>query len=324
MELTKTARPRLEPTHPSSNADFADAVLSGLSLKQKSIPCRFLYDRRGSELFEEITDLPEYYQTRAEIEILKTNASDIVVNVADGAALVEFGSGSSRKTELIIEALAELRLYIPIDVSTSALDGARERLSRTFPTLTVSPIVADFSQPVRYPAAVSSVPKFGFFPGSTIGNLAPAEAIHLLRVLKSSLSEHSRLIVGVDLKKDIGKLVRAYNDAAGVTAEFNLNLLQRINREIEHSINITTFRHQAIYDPIHGRIEMHLFSLVDQDIKILGRSFPMRQGESIHTENSYKYTVDEFRQLAAKSGWEAVQTWTDSQHLFSVHELVAA
>ncbi len=323
MELTKAAPRPLEPSPHARNPDFTEAVLAGLSLKQKAIPCRFLYDRRGSELFEEITDLPEYYQTRAEVEILTTNAVDIVANVSDGAALVEFGSGSSRKTELIIEALAKLRLYIPIDVSTSALEGARERLSQKFPTLTVIPIVADFSKPVRYPTALSSVAKFGFFPGSTIGNLAPAEAVQFLRILKSSLSEHSRLVVGVDLKKETGKLVRAYNDAAGVTAEFNINLLQRINREIEHAFDISTFQHQAIYDPVQGRIEMHLFSLVDQDIKLLGRSFPMRRGESIHTENSYKYTVEEFRELARKSGWAAVRTWTDDQKLFSVHELVA-
>jgi dimethylhistidine N-methyltransferase len=301
--------------------EFAAAVLHGLSRPQKSLPCRFFYDARGSELFEEITRLPEYYQTRTEAAILAAHASEMADTVPEGGVLVEFGSGSSRKTETLLQHLKQLRAYIMIDVSQSALEDARDRLATRFPALDVRPIVADFSYPVALPSDLTGSHRTGFFPGSTIGNLNPVEAQRLLRVFRGVLSPGSRLIVGVDLKKDLSVLLPAYNDAAGVTAAFNLNLLARINREIGPAFDLDAFRHQAIYNARDGRIEMHLVSTRDQDVSIADRRFHFRRGETIHTENSYKYTVRQFQDLARAADWTPSRVWTDANSLFSVHEL---
>ena len=238
--------------------------------------------------------------------------------------LVEFGSGSSRKTELVLERLAAGVAYVPIDVSESALEDAASRLAQRFPALDVRPIIGDFSRPLTLPPDLARRPKTGFFPGSTIGNLAPAEAARLLGVFKSVLSPGGRLIIGVDLKKDARKLVLAYNDAAGVTAAFNLNLLARINREIEPAFDLASFRHEAIYDPREGRIEMHLVSKYAQDVSIRGRRFRFRAGETIHTENSYKYSIEQFQELARFAGWLPAGVWTDDDHHFSAHNLLSA
>lgn len=321
MRVSKTRRPEAPR---AADDDFATAVIEGLSKRQKTLPCRFLYDARGSALFEAITELQEYYPTRTEAAILEANAAEMARSIPEGAILVEFGSGSSLKTEILLRHLPRLRAYVAIDVSPSALDDARTRLSQRFPGLDVVTIVGDFSYPVELPDALAGAPKVGFFPGSTIGNLVPADAVALMRVFHTMLSPEGRLIVGADLKKDPRRLVRAYDDAAGVTAEFNLNLLARINRELGASIDIPAFKHRAIYNPREGRMEMYLQSTKEQDIKVCGRTFHFRSGESIHTENSYKYTTAEFAELARAARWNTQHVWTDEDNLFSVHELMSA
>lgn len=317
-----TARPRA--VQEVSHADeFLGAVLAGLARQQKALPCRFFYDDRGSALFEEITQLPEYYPTRTEARILGDNVDDMVADVPQGAVLVEFGSGSSRKTELVLESLPRLRAYVMIDVSSGALDDAKRRLHKRFPTLDVRPVVGDFSFPMKLAADLQGAPKIGFFPGSTIGNLTPPEAQRLLRLFRAVLSPGGRLIVGVDLKKDLRVLLPAYNDAAGVTAAFNLNLLDRINRELGADFDREGFAHEAIYNSRDGRIEMHLVSLAAQSVRIGGRTFSFAEGETIHTENSYKYAVGQFRSLATSAGWQPRKVWTDRDELFSVHELLS-
>ena len=318
--------PKLQrlPELPSADDnDFASAVLDGLSKRDKSLPCRFFYDARGSELFEEITRLPEYYPTRTEAAILEANSEEIARDIPDGSVLVEFGSGSSLKTEILLRRLPRLRTYVTIDVSVAALHEAKERLSRRFPALEVRSIVGDFSQPRELPADLSGAQKTGFFPGSTIGNLTRPEAVELLQVFRRVLNPGARLIVGVDLKKDPRRLVLAYNDAAGVTAAFNLNLLVRINRELGGTFNLDSFKHEAIYNPREGRIEMHLESTCDQEVRVLGRRIRFKRGERIHTENSYKYTVAEFQALAQTAGWQPRRVWTDDDRFFSVHELIS-
>jgi dimethylhistidine N-methyltransferase len=321
--LTPNMRKLLAERFALVDDEFASAVLDGLSRPQKSLPCRFFYDARGSELFEEITRLPEYYPTRTETAILEAHAAQMAGGVSDGGVLVELGSGSSLKTEILLEKLPQSCAYVPIDVSRAALAGATRRLAARFPRLDVRPIVGDFARPIAFPADLADRPKTGFFPGSTIGNLTPIEAGRLLGVLRTTLSPGGRLIVGVDLKKDTRKLVLAYNDAAGVTAAFNLNLLARINREIGGAFDLDAFRHEAIYNPRDGRIEMHLVSRRKQDVQIGSRRFRFRAGETIHTENSYKYSIRQFQDLARSSGWLPKRVWTDKGNLFSVHELVA-
>jgi dimethylhistidine N-methyltransferase len=314
---------RRRPEIVSAEDDFALAVLDGLTRTQKALPCRFFYDARGSELFEEITRLPEYYPTRTETAILEAHAAEIAGGVPDGGVLVEFGSGSSRKTEILLRELPRLRAYVSIDVSEDALGEASGRLARRFPTLDIRPIVGDFSRPIRFPRELASAGKTGFFPGSTIGNLTPGEAGRLLDVFRGVLSPGGRLIVGVDLKKDARQLVLAYNDAAGVTAAFNLNLLARINRELGGTFDLGAFSHDAVYNPREGRIEMHLESTRDQEARVLGRRIRFRAGERIHTENSYKYSISQFQELARAANWLPSRVWTDTGSLFSVHELVA-
>jgi dimethylhistidine N-methyltransferase len=308
---------------PAAN-EFADAVVEGLSSSPKTLPCRYFYDARGSELFEAITYLPEYYPTRTETAILAAHASDIADRVPDGAILVEFGSGSSRKTELLLAEMLDLAAYVPIDVSDSALAGAKERLEARFPALHVHPILGSFNDDVAYSLDLRSRPKVGFFPGSTIGNLTRPEATKLLAGMARTLGPDGRLIIGVDLKKDPHTLVAAYNDAAGVTAAFNLNLLTRINRELRATFDLTQFRHEAVYNPREGRIEMYLVSGRAQQAGVIGRTFSFAKGERIHTENSHKYTVEEFHVLAREAGWRPEEVWTDNESLFSVHELVVS
>jgi dimethylhistidine N-methyltransferase len=315
---------RLSAPLPAGGDEFAVAVLDGLSRPRKTLPCRFFYDARGSELFEEITRLPEYYPTRTEAAILRSHAAEIAGELPKGGALVEFGSGSSLKTEILLEQLPRLGAYVCIDVSEDALKDAAKRLASRFPGLDVRPIVADFSYPVALPADLARRRKTGFFPGSTIGNLTPTDAAGLLRVFRAVLSPGGRLIVGVDLKKDARKLVLAYNDAAGVTAAFNLNLLARINRQLDGTFDIDAFRHEAIYNPRDGRIEMHLESLKDQEASVCGRRVRFRAGERIHTENSYKYSIGQFQELARSASWQPRRVWTDDEGLFSVHELTGA
>lgn len=313
---------RLGRLHADAEKDgFADAVLRGLSRSQKTIPSRFLYDARGSALFEDITRLSEYYPTRTEMRILSDHAAEMVDGLGPRGVLVEFGSGSSLKTELLLAHAAPGIAYMPVDVSEAALEDAVARLSGRFPKLDVRPVVGDFSQPITLPKDLKGRATTGFFPGSTIGNFVPRDAVALLRAFGLGLSGASRLIVGADLKKEARTLVTAYNDSKGVTAAFNLNLLRRMNRELGADFDLGTFRHVALYDPHAGRIEMHLESTVAQEVKVLGRRFRFAAGDSIHTENSHKFTIGEFRRLAVAAGWQAGRLWTDPDRHFSVHEL---
>jgi dimethylhistidine N-methyltransferase len=324
MRVTSDTARQTRDDDENEDDGLAAAVAEGLSAAQKNLPCRYLYDERGSELFEQITELPEYYPTRTETAILEANLAEIAEGRGEGRVLVEFGSGSSRKTELLLGAMPDLRAYVPIDVSQSALDEARARLGRQFPDLDVWPILGDFSGPIKLPADLRFSRKIGFFPGSTIGNLMQSEARALLARFLTMLSPKGRLIVGVDLCKSEETLRLAYDDPAGVTAAFNLNLLARINRAFGPVFDLHAFRHEARFNRRASRIEMHLVSERDQTVEVFGRRFSLRRGETIHTENSHKYTIAGFQELAASAGWLAERVWTDDAELFSVHELSSA
>lgn len=301
---------------------FSVEVLEGLSRRRKILPCRYFYDAVGSALFEEITRQPEYYITRTEIAILNSSMEQMLEESLDKSVLVEFGPGSSVKTEILLRQMPWLYAYAPIDVSESFLSDSRQRLQNQFPQINIRPLLADFSHHVYLPSELAERNKFGLFLGSTIGNFAPSEATQLLRAMRTTLSPKGRLIIGVDLKKDVRQLVRAYNDAKGVTAAFNLNLLSRINRELDGAFDLRAFRHEAIYNSVEGRIEMHLVSLRDQIVAVGAQEFCFREGETIHTENAYKYTIAEFHRIAGSAGWAAMRVSIDDQRLFSVHELI--
>lgn len=300
---------------------FRQAVLRGLSQQQKTLPCQYFYDSRGSELFEQITKLDEYYPTRTETKILKAHARDMAAGVEPGAWMIEFGSGSSTKTQVLLDAMPQLGGYLAIDVSCSALEAARARLRAAYPILAIECLQADFTQPVTLDPYMTRQPALGFFPGSTIGNFEPAAARQLLAHFRHALGAGTRLIVGVDLKKPPAILLPTYNDARGVTAAFNLNLLTRINRELSADIDVGSFRHVAVWNERLSRIEMHLVSTRAQSVTIEGRAFAFRAGESIHTENSHKYTPEAFATLAQKAGWTLAHVWRDRAGLFSVQDL---
>jgi dimethylhistidine N-methyltransferase len=303
--------------------DFARAVTEGLSGARKSLPCRYFYDAKGSALFEAITELPEYYPTRTEMALLQANAQEIAARSPKGAVLVEFGSGSSRKTETLLAAMQGLAAYVPIDVSGDALEEAAARLRARFPKLRVLPVTGDFGAPLDLPADIAQAPRIGFFPGSTIGNFAPADARVLLDGMRAQLAG-GRLIIGVDLRKDLSVLLPAYNDASGVTADFNLNLLARINRELGGDFDLRAFRHEAVWNDADSRIEMHLVSRKAQKVTIGSRTFSFAEGERIHTENSCKYDLAAFGRLAGDAGWRVARVWTDPRSWFSLQELETA
>jgi len=307
-----------------AQSEFASALLAGLSASPKSIPCRFLYDAAGSALFERITELPEYYPTRTEMQILAERAAEIARAAAPGHVLIEFGSGSSLKTELLLAEMHLLYAYVPIDISAAALRAAQARVTERFPDLRVVPLCGDFSHPVVLPPEIKGRPRLGFFPGSTIGNLEDAAAVELLASMAQSLGAGSRLIIGVDLKKDERRLIRAYDDESGVTAAFNLNLLKRANRELDTDFDVSQFDHLAIWDERRGRVALYLVSQADQSVDVLGTRIDFAAGERIHTEYSHKYDIDGFHALAAKAGWKPLHVWTDPERLFSVHVLEAA
>ncbi|MBC7521573.1 MAG: L-histidine N(alpha)-methyltransferase [Sandarakinorhabdus sp.] len=302
--------------------EFAAAVLAGLAQPQKIIPARFFYDRAGSELFEAITELPEYYPTRTEIGILGAHAGNIAAAVGPGRAVIEFGSGSSAKTPLLLRAIAP-GAYVPVDISAEFLQHSAGALAADFPGLPVVPVAADFTQPFRVPASLAALPRLGFFPGSTLGNLAPGAAIDLLRSFAATLGPESWLVIGLDLApgpaKSRAMLEAAYDDAQGVTSAFNLNLLHRINRELGGTIRTDDFAHRAIWNADLGRIEMHLVALRDTAFSAAGQDFMLDAGETIHTENSYKWTLAESRLMARASGWLPVLHWTDADARFAVH-----
>lgn len=304
--------------------EFATEVLGGLSRQPRSIPCRFLYDARGSELFEQITELDEYYPTRTEIGLLKRHAGDIAALAGPGAAIVEFGSGSSRKTEILIAALPDLAAYVAIDISPAALAEAADRLRARFRGLNVMTVTGDFNVPLDLPGSITGARKLGFFPGSTIGNLDKDEAVAFLQNAAQLLGRDSALLMGVDLKKSESILVPAYNDREGVTAAFNLNLLTRINRELDGSFDPDKFAHEAVYNPDAGRMEIYITSREDQDVTVLGKSFAFARGERIHTENSHKYAVSEITSMAEAAGWAHARAWVDDDELFSLNLLTRA
>jgi L-histidine Nalpha-methyltransferase len=323
--MSKTAAQRrsrqLDLASAPADLDFARALLTGLRAQEKFIPCRFLYDQRGSELFEKITNLPEYYPTRTEIKILEERVGEIREATPAGSLLVEFGSGSSTKTEILLSTLDRIAGYIPIDISPSALEEATERLSARFPDLAIYPVVGDFARHVVLPPQFSETSKLGFFPGSTIGNLLPSPAVELLAGMRKILGCGGRLIIGADLRKDPEILIAAYDDAQGLTAQFNLNLLERANRDLNASFDTAQFEHQVTYDEVLGRIDMYLVSKVHQSVSILGYEIAFDEGERIHTEHSHKYDIEGFQELARRAGWTPSQFWTDSDELFCVHEL---
>ena len=297
---------------------FREEVLEGLSRRRKALPPKYFYDAAGSRLFERICRLPEYYLTRAELSLTRRHLKEIASFAGKGCELVEYGSGEGLKTRLLIRALRP-SLYVPVDISASALAGASARLAREFRWLRILPVRGDFSGLVKLPAAGSRQRRVVYFPGSTIGNLTPREA---RAFLARSRRQAGRMLVGTDLKKDPAVLHAAYNDARGVTAAFNLNVLRRINRELGGDFDLKRFAHRAAYNASLGRIEMHLVSLVRQQVRIGRRRFSFSPGETIHTENSYKYTPAEFRALAARVGFRGKKLWKDQGGLFALHGLV--
>src|SRR5262252_8778357 len=299
-------------------------VLEGLALPQKSIPPKYFYDEQGCRLFEEICELPEYYLTRTETAILRGNVADIAQFVGPDAELIEYGSGVQAKTRILISAL-QTRLYVPIDIATETLQASSNDLAARFPFLNIVGICADYARPLALPEFVG-VPirrKLAFFPGSTVGNFTPAEALQFLKNVRRSVGTGGALLIGVDLKKDKATLDAAYADPKGVTARFNLNLLARINRELGGDFQVNRFHHKAFYDPAKGWVEMHLESLYQQLVHVAGRRFEFMPGETIHTEISCKYTVKEFQDLARGARFHPEQVWTDPANLFAVHALMA-
>lgn len=306
-------------------AAFGREVLSGLSRAQKSIACTWLYDHRGSELFEEITDLEEYYPTRTEIRILEQRLPRFGARLPEHASVIEIGAGASRKTRLLLRALAHPEAYVPIDISAEFMSDALRSLHAEFPALRCEPLALDFTHADALRAAARHLdpdgPRIGFFPGSTIGNFNPEEATRFLRLFGDALGAHAFLVIGVDATLDPKILLPAYDDAKGVTAAFNLNLLVRINRELGGTFRLADFRHEARFDAQESRIEMHLVSLIEQRVQVSGTTFHFRANESIHTENSYKYSSSHFSALARAAGWSEREVWRDSAASFEVHLL---
>jgi dimethylhistidine N-methyltransferase len=311
--------PRSQP-FVSANTGFAADVLAGLGKTPRTVPAKYFYDEAGSLLFERITELPEYYPTRCEMKILRDHAAGIAALIPQGSALIEFGSGSSKKARILLSAVAsKLVAYVPVDICREMIEQEAAELRPDFPGLEVVPVTADICFPFELPEeAKAAKARIGFFPGSTIGNFEPHEAASFLRNAAQILGPGATLIIGADLIKDVGVLNAAYNDAAGVTAEFNFNLLKRINRELDGTFKLDTFEHHAFFNRERNRVEMHLASLKRQKVKVAGETFEFRAGETIHTENSYKYSVESLRALARGAGWLPVGLWTDSSNYFSI------
>lgn len=299
------------------SSEFLQEVLAGLSARPRTLSPRWFYDRRGSELFEAITALPEYYLTRAEYNILLQRATEIARMAGVGRALIELGSGSSVKTPLLLNAL-EASAYVPIDISGDFLHQSAGALAKRLPGLPIYPVIADFMHPFALPAQVRHLPRLGYFAGSTIGNMTVPVAVEFLQVTARTLGDKALLLIGIDRIKDANKLIAAYDDAQGVTAQFNLNLIHRINRELQGTIPVEAFRHVALWNDYEARIEMHLEAARDVNFGVAGESFSMAKGETIHTENSFKYGPREARTLLRAGGWTPLAEWTDPEGLFSL------
>ncbi len=304
--------------------DFRAAVVEGLSRLRKRVPCRFLYDERGSHLFDRICTLDEYYPTRTELAVMQRYGAEMASAIGPRCLLVEYGSGSSMKTRLLLDRLFAPAAYVPIDISRAHLVRSARALASAYPGLAVRPVCADYLSEFELPdcgRAHASVA--AYFPGSTIGNFEPEEAINFLQGVRRTCGPSSGLLIGVDLKKDPALLHAAYNDAKGVTAAFNLNLLRRMNVDLGGDFDLAAFRHHACYNPRAGRMEMHLLSMADQTVTVGPRAFHFDEGESIHTENCYKFTLQQFELLALAAGYQVHRTWTDERNWFGVLYLTA-
>jgi dimethylhistidine N-methyltransferase len=303
---------------------FVQEILEGLSRPQKQIPAKFFYDARGCELFDAICELPEYYLTQVETTMMKRHAAEMAGRLGPGCLLIEYGSGASHKTRLLLDHLRP-PAYMPIDIAGEQLLASARALAAAYPRMQVLAVNADYSQPIKLPGShlAGIRRKAIYFPGSTIGNFTVEETKVFLQHVRNEVGDGGVMLVGVDLKKSKDVLHAAYNDASGVTAQFNLNLLVRINRELNADFDLRNFRHLAFYNEKAGRIEMHLESLAAQQVAIRDRRFVFSAGETIHTENSYKYAVAEFQDLAKEAGFVPDWVWTDAQQLFAVHYLSA-
>jgi L-histidine Nalpha-methyltransferase len=301
----------------TADPKFREDVLAGLSERIPAVPARWLYDLRGSELFDEITRLPTYYPTRTETELLAGILPELAAKIPRGLAVVEFGAGSATKTPPLLEAIGPA-FYVPVDISGDHLHSSAADLARQFPDLPIHPVTADFTRQFSLPEMVEKLPRLGFFPGSTIGNFVPRSATDLLRHFRELLGTGSLLLVGMDSVKSVERLIAAYDDPKGVTAQFNLNLLKRINRELGGTIALDAFRHEARWNDILSRIEMHLVATRDVEFTIEGRSFTFKEGQSIHTENSHKYGRRGARLLLLAGGWTAIGEWADEEEDFLI------
>jgi len=310
---------------PKKKIEFYEAVLEGLSLPQKTISPKFFYDERGSKIFDKICDTPEYYVTRTEIALLNDIQEELNSLVEPGVAVAEYGCGSSIKIKALLSALPEPSHYIAIDISKSHLIATAKEIALDYSNISVGAICADFMEPIDWPesAYFESIKRFAFFPGSTVGNLQPSEAIQFLKYVRHLVGDEGTFLIGVDMKKDAGVFNQAYNDAEGHTADFNLNLLHRMKNELGADIDISKFSHKAFYNEKLGRVEMHLISDAEQVIKIDSLEFSFEKGESIHTECSYKYSISEFSELAKKSGFSLLKNWSDKRDFFSIYLMKA-
>src|SRR2546421_5597250 len=310
---------------PPAASDLLSDIIAGLSSDQRALPCKYFYDERGAALFQKICELPEYYITRTEIDILDRHRREIAAHLGTNIGLIGLGTGAGTKTRILIEALEKPAVYIPVDISQKQLRQSTALFRKIFPDLEILPLCADYLQPVVLPSPRHKPARnVVYFPGSTIGNFEPDEAVQFLRRIANVCRGGGGLLIGVDLKKDQQVLEAAYNDSAGVTAQFNLKLLQRINRELGADFDLDQWRHRAIYNSNAGRIEMHLISEADQLVHLNEHKFHFRRGEKIITEYSYKYAPDEFAAFAAKAGFNFVRMWTDEAGLFGVFYFVTA
>ncbi|HEY1606479.1 MAG TPA: L-histidine N(alpha)-methyltransferase [Allosphingosinicella sp.] len=305
------------PRRAGVDPDFRRDVLEGLAAPIRAIPARWLYDRRGSELFEAITALPEYYLTRTDTALLEAHSGDVAGLIGTGDVVVEFGAGSATKTPILLRAV-QPAAYVPIDISGEFLNLSVAVLRKQFPDLPILPVEADFMGEVRLPDGLPDGPRLGFFPGSTIGNLVPGTAVDLLRRMKAALGPGARLLIGMDRVKDPAILLAAYDDEAGVTAAFNLNLLRRVDRELGGTIPLDAFRHRALWNDAMSRIEMHLEAVRDVAFAVENMPFAMKAGETVHTENSHKYSPRSAHLLLHAGGWTPLAEWSDPEGLFAL------
>lgn len=313
----------LPALHQSKNSSEVVEIIDGLQKPEKMISPKYFYDERGSQLFDDITHLPEYYPTETELGIMRSNVEEIAQLIGKQASLIEFGSGSSRKTPVLLEHLHDLAVYVPVDISEDHLLESAEKLRRSFPGLEILPVVADFTRPFQLPEpAIMPLRNIVYFPGSTIGNFTHDDALALLRVMHQEAGANGAMLIGVDLQKDPAIIERAYNDSAGLTAEFNLNILRHLNRDYSSNFDLDTFSHDARYNAEKGRIEIRLVNSEDQVVSIGDTDIEILQGEAILTEYSHKYTLEDFARMAAEAGFVVEKVWTDAEELFSVQYCV--